>query len=97
MKKKYLIIDDYRLDKVWDKIKEIISIDKFDNAKILIDTDDKFPDYITFKNVVILEEALLLKTKWCCLTCNTNNWQHMETIKDDNRFYSQLFLEEALF
>ena len=54
MKKKYLIIDDYRLDKVWDKIKEIISIDKFDNAKILIDTYDKLPDYITFKNVVIL-------------------------------------------
>ena len=54
MKKKYLIIDDYRLDKVWDKIKEIISIDKFDNAKILIDTDDKLPDYITFKNFVIL-------------------------------------------
>ena len=113
MKKEYLIIDDYRLDKVWDKIKEIISIDKFDNAKILIDTDDKFPDYITFKNVVILiacairdhgkfypqiflEEALLLKTKWCCLTCNTNNWQHMETIKDDNRFYSQLFLRRSL-
>ena len=44
MKKKYLIIDDYRLDKVWDKIKEIISIDKFDNAKILIDTYDKLPD-----------------------------------------------------
>ena len=49
-----MIIDDYRLDKVWDKIKEIISIDKFDNAKILIDTYDKLPDYITFKNVVIL-------------------------------------------
>ena len=41
-------------DKVLDKIIEIISIEKFDDNKILIDVDDKLPDDITFKNVVIL-------------------------------------------
>ena len=29
------------LDKVLDKIKEITGIEKFDDTKILIDTDDK--------------------------------------------------------
>ena len=42
------------LDKIIDKIKETIGIVKFDGTRILIDTDDKLPDYITFKNVVIL-------------------------------------------
>ena len=51
--KNYLIIDDYMLDKVLDKIKEIIGMKKFDNSKILIDTDDKSPDDNTFKIVVI--------------------------------------------
>ena len=32
------------LDKEVDKIKEIIGIEKFDNTKILIDTDDKLPE-----------------------------------------------------
>ena len=32
---------DYMLDKVSDKIKEIIDIEKFDDTKILIDADDK--------------------------------------------------------
>ena len=41
------------LDKVLDKIKEIIGMKKFDNSKILIDTDDKSPDDNTFKIVVI--------------------------------------------
>ena len=30
------MVDDYMLDKVLDKIKKIIGIEKFDNAKILI-------------------------------------------------------------
>ena len=34
------------LDKVLDKIKETISFTKFDDTKILIDTDVKFSDYI---------------------------------------------------
>ena len=48
------MVDDYMLDKVLDKIKEIIAIEKFDNTKILIETDDKLPDDITFKNIVIV-------------------------------------------
>ena len=50
-KKKYLVVDDFMLDKVLDKIKEIIGIEKFDDTKILI---DKLPNEITLKNVVIL-------------------------------------------
>ena len=45
--KKSLMIDGYILFKVLDKIKEIINIIKFDDTKILIDTDDKLPDHIT--------------------------------------------------
>ena len=37
-----------------DKIKESIDKEKYDDAKILIDTDDKLPNDITLKNVVIL-------------------------------------------
>ena len=32
-KKKYLIVDDYMLNKALDKIKEIKGIEKFDDAK----------------------------------------------------------------
>ena len=42
------------LDKVLNKIKETRGIVKFDDTKILIDTHDKLPDYITLTNVVIL-------------------------------------------
>ena len=35
------------LDKVLDKIQETIGLVKFDDTKILIDTDDKLTDYIT--------------------------------------------------
>ena len=48
------MVDDYVLDKVLDKIKEIIGIKKIDDTKVLIETDDKLPDENTFKNVVIL-------------------------------------------
>ena len=60
--------------KILDKVKEIIGIEKFDNTKILVDTNDKLQE-ITFKNIVIL------------ITCD---------IKDDGKFYSQIFIEEAL-
>ena len=50
--KKYLIVDDYTLDKVLDKIKRI-GTEKLDNIKILINKDDKLPNDITFKNVTI--------------------------------------------
>ena len=35
------MVDHYILDKILDKIKEIIGTGKFDNTKIIIDTDDK--------------------------------------------------------
>ena len=43
------MVDDYVLDKILDKIKEIIDIEEYDNAKILIDTDDILSDDITYK------------------------------------------------
>ena len=39
----------YMLDKVLGKIKQIIATKKFPNTKILIETDDKLPGYITLK------------------------------------------------
>ena len=39
------MINDYLLDKVLVKIKEITGIEKLDNAKILTDTYGKLPDY----------------------------------------------------
>ena len=57
--KKSSMIDDYMLDLVLDKIKKIISIEKFDNTKILIDTDDKLLDDITLKNSVILTTCVI--------------------------------------
>ena len=47
--KKYLMVDDYTLDKVLDKIKRI-GIEKHEDNKILIDADGN----ITFKNAVML-------------------------------------------
>ena len=44
--KKYLIVDDYPLDKVLDKIKRIAIINLQDN-NIIINTDDKFSEDIT--------------------------------------------------
>ena len=64
------MVHDYTLVKVLGKIKGI-GIEKLDDTKILIDTDDKLPDDITFKNAFI--------------------------IKDCDKFYPQLFSEEALF
>ena len=51
--------DDYMLDKVLDKIKKIIRIEKFGDTKIVIETDDKLPDDITFKSVVILITCII--------------------------------------
>ena len=48
------MVDGNILDKVLDKIKNIIGIEKFDDTKILIETDGKLPDDITIKNFVIL-------------------------------------------
>ena len=54
MKKKKIMDDDYMLHKVLDKLKKIIDIKKFDDTKIFIDTDDKLPDDITIKILLIL-------------------------------------------
>ena len=35
-------------------MEKIVGIEKFDDTKILIDIDNKFPDDITLKNVVVL-------------------------------------------
>ena len=51
--------DDYMLYKVLDKIKEILVIEKFDNTKILIDADDKLPNDITLRNVLILITCII--------------------------------------
>ena len=40
------MVDDYMFNKALDKIKEIKGIEKLDDAKILIDKDDKLPDDI---------------------------------------------------
>ena len=68
------MIDDYILDKVLEKFKKIIGVEKFDNTKILIDTDNKLLDDITLKNVAILMTFV---------------------IKNEDKFYSHLLLEEA--
>ena len=78
--KKSLVVDDYMLDKVFDKIKEIIVIEKISDKKILIDIDDKMPNYIISKTVVIL----------MALTCYKRC-----IIKDDGQFYPQISLEES--
>ena len=52
--KKHLILNDYMLDKVLDKIKETRGTAKFDDTKIFVDRYDKLTDYITLTNVVIL-------------------------------------------
>ena len=51
--------DDYIIDKVLEKVEEIIGIEKLDDTKILIDTDDKLPDNINLKNVVILMTCVI--------------------------------------
>ena len=57
--KKYLIVDDNILDKLLDIIKKIIGIEKFDDTKTLIETNDILPDVITLKNIVILITCII--------------------------------------
>lgn len=42
------------LGKVLGKIKKTVGIEKFDDTIILIDADDKLPNDVTLKNIVIL-------------------------------------------
>ena len=53
MKEINLIVDEYMPDKVLEKIKEIVDIEIFVDSRILIETNDKLQDDITFKNVLI--------------------------------------------
>ena len=61
------MVDDYMLERVLDKIAEIIGIEYFYNTKILIDTNDQLPQDITWKNVVIL---------MICIINNDGNFYH---------------------
>ena len=58
--KKYLMVDDYMINKVLDKIQTIIGMYKFDDTKILNDTVDELSDNITLKNVVILMTHVIM-------------------------------------
>ena len=53
--------DDYMFDKVLDKIEMVIGIQKFDDAKILINTDDKLFEGVTLKNIVVLNSFVKKK------------------------------------
>ena len=52
------MVDDCILAKVLDEIKEKTGTEKFDNSKILIDTNDKLPDD-TLKNVILMTRGIL--------------------------------------
>ena len=53
------------LNKLLDKVKEIIGIEQFDNTNILINTDDKLSDDITLKKVVILMTSYVINNMTC--------------------------------
>ena len=57
------MLDDSILDKLSAKIKEIRNIEKFDDIKILIDTDNKLADEVTLKNVVTLMQWYVMHYK----------------------------------
>ena len=52
--KEYLMIDNYLLELSLVNIEDVIDIEKFDDTKIFIETDDKLKDDVALKNVVIL-------------------------------------------
>ena len=47
------MVDDCMLGRVLDKIKEIIGFEKFDDTKILFDTDDKLPGNVISESCYI--------------------------------------------
>ena len=51
---KKLISDDEKPGRVFDYIKNVKSIEKFDAAMILMDIGDKFPNDISIKNFMIM-------------------------------------------
>lgn len=54
VEKKYLMVHDYILNKILEKFKEIICIEKSDVTMILINKDDKLPDDITLKKSCLI-------------------------------------------
>ena len=66
------MLDDSILDKLSAKIKKIRNIEKFDDIKILIDTDNKLADEVTLKNVVTLMQWYVMhyKMQWYVLSTN---------------------------
>ena len=55
--------NDYMLINVLQKIEKMKGIDVNDDTKILIGTDGKLPDDISFQKIVILMNLLLKMTK----------------------------------
>ena len=55
--------DDFILDKILDKIIMIRIIEKLDEAKMLIDTNDKFFEQVTLKTVLVLWCVIKNKSK----------------------------------
>ena len=53
------MVDEYILEHVLDKSKEIKGIGKFDDTKILVDIDDTLGNEITLKNVVIIVSCIM--------------------------------------
>ena len=47
------------LNEILDKINLVIAIEAFDNTNILIDTNDKLPDHISLKDVIILITCII--------------------------------------
>ena len=52
------MVNDNILNKTLGKIKKIVGIKKFNETKILIDTDDKLPVDIAFKNVILVTSVV---------------------------------------
>ena len=59
--RKYLMVD-YIVDEVLDKIKMMVFVEKLDDTKILIDTDDRLSDEVSLKNVVISISCVIKDT-----------------------------------
>ena len=63
--KEYLMIDNYLLDLALVNIEEVIDIEKLDDTKIFIETDDKLKDDVALKNVVILITWVIIDDSEC--------------------------------
>lgn len=81
-----IILDDYIVDKLLDKIKTIW-IEKLYDVKILIDTDDKVSDGVTLKSAVMLMMSIYFmhhyfKKKHYMM--NKHNAKHLKKMSANN-------------